>query len=99
MYNQFDHHLTPSECRRHKHLKLQRHLKISCDGSRPRRVRTRSARYAAALAEQLGIINRPKLCQWCHHRNRLERHHWDYYRPLEVIFLCAECHIVANGMT
>ncbi len=88
---------------RHNHLhakftRLRRHLEISVDKLRPRRIRTRSARYAAALGEQLGLITRPKCCSWCRRRRRLERHHWDYDEPLNVTYLCVECHDIADSM-
>lgn len=81
-----------------KFARLRRHLELSIDELRPRRLRTRSARYAAALAEQLGLIARPHCCSWCRSRRRLERHHWDYSEPLNVLFLCSECHVIADGM-
>ena len=87
--------------RNHLHAKfarLRRHLDISIDSLKPRRIRTRSARYAAALAEQLGLISRPKCCSWCRRRQRLERHHWDYDEPLNVTFLCVDCHAIADSM-
>jgi len=79
--------------------RLDRHLEISHDAWRPRRIRTRSARYAACLAERLGLIDRPKVCTWCRRRLRLERHHWDYDEPLYVSFLCMDCHSLADAMT
>jgi hypothetical protein len=81
-----------------KFARLRRHLEISLDLLRPRRIRTRSARYAAALGEQLGLIARPKCCPWCRRRQRLQRHHWDYADPLDVIFLCSDCHAIADSM-
>jgi hypothetical protein len=81
-----------------KFARLRRHLEISLDGFRPRRIRTRSARYAAALGEQLGLISRPKCCSWCRRRLRLERHHWNYDEPLNITFLCADCHDLADTM-
>ncbi|WZO96335.1 hypothetical protein EP7_003326 [Isosphaeraceae bacterium EP7] len=78
--------------------RLRRHLEISADMARPRRIRTRSARYAASLAEQLGLIERPSCCTWCRRHQRLERHHWDYQEPLVVTFLCEACHEVADSM-
>jgi hypothetical protein len=85
---------------RHRALlaRLERHLELSLDGMRPRRIRTRSARYAAALAERLGLIARPKICSWCRRHGRLQRHHWDYDEPLNVTFLCVECHRLADAM-
>ena len=81
-----------------KNTRLQRQLEIAADESRPRRIRTRSARYAAALAEQLGLIDRPFCCEWCRRRRALERHHWDYDQPLHVSFLCRDCHPIADSM-
>jgi hypothetical protein len=81
-----------------KFCRLRRHLDMSVDPQRPRRLRTRSARYAAALAEQLGLLDRPKLCSWCRRRQRLDRHHWDYSQPLLVTFLCRDCHSIADSM-
>jgi len=81
-----------------KFARLRRHLELSSDLLRPRRIRTRSARYAAALAEQLGLIERPERCAWCRSRQRLQRHHWDYDEPLNVTFLCADCHVIADNM-
>lgn len=81
-----------------KFARLRRHLEISSELTRPRRIRTRSARYAASLAEQLGLIERPKCCSWCRRRRRLERHHWDYNEPLVVAFLCGDCHDIADSM-
>lgn len=78
--------------------RLTRHVEISLDCLRPRRIRTRSARYAAALGEMLGFIERPRCCVWCRRRGRLQRHHWDYAEPLNVTFLCPDCHAVADGM-
>ncbi len=82
-----------------KIARLNRHLEVSSDPDRPRRIRTRSARYAAALAEQLGWIDRPHCCTWCRRRARLERHHWSYDEPLNVTFLCQDCHHIADSMT
>jgi hypothetical protein len=85
---------------RHRALlaRLERHLEISLDSLKPRRIRTRSARYAAALGERLGLIDRPGACSWCRRRGKLERHHWDYSEPLNVTFLCVECHVLADSM-
>ena len=40
-----------------------------------------------------GEIIRPKLCQSCHRpKKRINAHHPDYRKPMEVIFLCSSCH-------
>lgn len=81
-----------------KYARLQRHLDIALDLTRPRRLRTRSARYAAALAEQLGLLVRATRCAWCRRRQRLERHHWNYQEPLNILYLCSDCHEIADAM-
>lgn len=81
-----------------KFARLRRALDLSLDPDRPRRLRTRSARHAASLAEQLGLLERPPRCSWCRRRKNLERHHWDYDEPLVVTFLCHDCHFIADGM-
>jgi hypothetical protein len=81
-----------------KIARLRRHLEVSLDLLKPRRIRTRSARYAAALGEQLGLIIRPRCCSWCRRRLHLERHHWDYDEPLNVTYLCGDCHAIADSM-
>lgn len=83
---------------REKRERLQRQLDLAANLARPRRVRTRAARYAAALAEQLGMITRPNSCSWCHRRRWLQRHHWNYDEPLTVTFLCQDCHSLADEM-
>src|SRR5882762_5300697 len=81
-----------------KYARLYRHLEVSLDPQEPRRARTHSARYAAALAEQHGILDRPRCCAWCRRHQRLERHHWDYAEALNVTYLCAGCHAIADPM-
>lgn len=78
---------------------LDRQLRIAADEDKSPSVRKRASRTAAYLAERLGIIARPDRCSWCRHRQPLERHHPQHERPLEVIFLCRSCHMVANEMT
>lgn len=84
-------------------LKLNRLLRVAVDLNRTRRSRTRAARYAAALAERLGIIARPRACQWCQRPQRgrlgrLERHHVEYAEPLAILWLCRTCHADADRM-
>jgi hypothetical protein len=44
-----------------------------------------------------GWLYRPKNCTHCHIEvKRIEAHHEDYAKPLEVIWLCNACHIIAD---
>lgn len=85
--------------RRWLFARLRRQLDRAADPGKPRRVRTRAARYAAARAERLGLLTRPVRCAWCRRRVKLQRHHWSYEEPLFVTYLCAECHSIADAMT
>jgi len=44
----------------------------------------------AALA--CGKLIRPKLCSQCGFEGKIEAHHQDYSRPLDVSWLCKKCH-------
>lgn len=50
------------------------------------------------FAEKLGILSRPKECESCRSRVRLERHHPDYSTPLRIWWLCPACHKIADCM-
>lgn len=50
------------------------------------------ARHAVRTALFKGIITRPVLCQKCQGDKKIEAHHPDYSRPLEVMWLCNTCH-------
>ena len=39
-----------------------------------------------------GRLERPKMCEWCGHKGRIEATHGDYSKPYEVLWLCTPCH-------
>lgn len=39
-----------------------------------------------------GIVNRQVTCSMCPSTGKIEAHHDDYSKPLDVIFLCRPCH-------
>ena len=39
-----------------------------------------------------GNINKPNACSDCNQTKRLDAHHEDYSLPLDVIWLCRQCH-------
>lgn len=39
-----------------------------------------------------GLISKPKICEACGKKKRLNAHHDDHAKPLEVVWLCHLCH-------
>ena len=61
-----------------------------------RRKLKRSAAVAANNALRDGRLLKPSLCHYCQDVTTLTAHHWDYYRPLDVTWLCSRCHRIAD---
>lgn len=49
--------------------------------------------YVIAKAIKDGLITRPKKCSQCGHTGKINGHHEDYDKPLELVWLCNRCHI------
>ena len=54
------------------------------------------ARYLVAKAIKQNKIKKPKTCELCGKEGRIEGHHEDYSKPLEVMWLCNQCHEKQN---
>ena len=55
----------------------------------------KNANMVRDLAIQVGVIERPDYCSGCgcsSSEHRIEAHHHDYSKPLDVIWLCTPCH-------
>ena len=50
------------------------------------------AKQHVASAIKKGEIEKPKTCSRCGKERRLDGHHPDYRKPLDVIWLCRLCH-------
>lgn len=54
-----------------------------------------NANRAIDTAIKAGVIERPHICSGCgcsDSEHRIEAHHYDYSKPLDVIWLCTPCH-------
>ena len=54
------------------------------------------ARHKLRNAVVAGKIIKPKECSNCRNETKIEAHHSDYSKPLEVIWLCKLCHRLAD---
>jgi len=54
------------------------------------------ARYILNYAVAIGKIKKPKICSFCKEHKKVNGHHTDYSKPLEVRWLCTSCHRLAD---
>lgn len=52
---------------------------------------------AVAHAIKKGVLVKPNRCQKCGSDKRIEGHHKDYSKPLEVEWLCSRCHRIEHA--
>lgn len=73
---------------------IRRELRRRVTVAYRRKYPERTAAYnAVARAIRSGKMVRPERCQGCDQPAELKAHHEDYRRPLDVIWLCARCHL------
>lgn len=64
-------------------------IKARWSARNPEKCRANSA---VTNAVRDGRLDKPKACEGCGAEKRLHGHHEDYAKPLEVRWLCAQCH-------
>ena len=69
--------------------KIRRHLIRVYNKRNPLKYR---ARYTLNNAIACGNIIKSSRCAYCESTEKLEAHHDDYSKPLNVVWLCKECH-------
>ena len=56
------------------------------------------ARKLLCSAVNASKIIRPKACNLCNKKGKIQGHHTDYLKPLEVQWLCTSCHADADKL-
>ncbi len=73
---------------------IQKYCKKLCY-NKDRFIRHRKKQYVrwkVHHAVKIGILKRSLTCEHCNQIKNTEGHHSDYSKPLEVIWLCRQCH-------
>ncbi len=88
----------------HRNPERARERKREYDRRTPERKREKNRRYRDKNPEKVragwllrravkdGRLVRPEACLKCGRRGRVEAHHADYSKPLDVEWLCRKCH-------
>lgn len=64
--------------------------------SAPRDAFKDAARREMSNAIRSGHLVRPESCEACKKMGRIHGHHEDYSKPLDVIWLCVQCHMARH---
>jgi hypothetical protein len=64
------------------------------DGIRRRIKRAANQKTSNAIRDKRLV--RADQCFYCGDTEGIDAHHWNYYRPLDVTWLCARCHRIAD---
>lgn len=83
-----------TECRRYKALRMREWRKthpLTVEQSK----RDNARSYAGVYKRRGKLV--PEPCLSCGSTVKVEMHHRDYDKPLEVMWLCRRCHLVLTG--
>tara|TARA_R110000851_G_scaffold318889_1_gene483048 strand:+ start:95 stop:544 length:450 start_codon:yes stop_codon:yes gene_type:complete len=53
----------------------------------------RAAHVILGNAVRGGRVEKPKDCSRCGSAGRIDGHHYDYTKPLDVVWMCRQCHV------
>lgn len=54
--------------------------------------KSKARKLVSYFINQRGYMSKPKCCSKCKEEKKLEAHHEDYTKPLDVIWMCKSCH-------
>ena len=75
------------------HARYQREWRPKYSGLSDVAKKKNICRSYANVYEHRGKLKRRSSCERCNLRRVLEKHHEDYEKPLDVQWLCKECHL------
>lgn len=81
-----------SRARSREYAKRDPHARERATSNRERYPLKRQAQLAVRFALARGDMVRPARCSKCDDDHRVEGHHDDYTKPLDVMWLCTSCH-------
>lgn len=82
---------TPEQCRlwRQRNRDKERAYRREYHRRHPERNHARDAVFRALKRGRL----KKEPCRWCYSTKRVQAHHDDYSKPLEVMWFCQTCHL------
>jgi len=86
------HRLLNTECAKRERKRQKEYDKINFGKQKPKRDAHKLVMYAV----KLGMIKKPEVCSKCGSNIRIEGHHEDYTKPLDVQWLCKVCHVARH---
>ena len=89
--NQKERYLKQKEQRENDVFKKETYLKSKKEWDARNRHK-KNAHTVVRRAIKSGKITKPDRCQICGKVGEVQAHHEDYNKPLEVIFVCSNCH-------
>ena len=89
-YREYERQRFTSPDRKKKVLKYQKRM-------REKNPEKYKARVLLTNAVRDGNVNKPNSCERCGATGRIEGHHEDYSRPMDVKWLCFKCHRAEHG--
>ena len=85
-------HAREMDRKRNKDPRRQKQLREKVIADNERYPERRIARGVVNHALRDGRIEKPSACEICGNNAKLQAHHADYSKPLEVIWICSPCH-------
>lgn len=83
-----------------KHGERRRETMLDYERKNPEKVRERNNRWRDKTGDAMNKVRQaikvgkliPAPCEWCG-AEKVEAHHCDYNKPLDVMWLCKKCHV------